>query len=205
MSISKRKRSLRLVSLISVLSLSLLLFIFFRKGKPKQYIPGELTEGITSVQSKPVPKDHPEVNFTDITKLAGINFKHFFGERSTQLPEDMGSGAAWIDYDQDGFDDLFIVNESGPLTMSATQLNQSPAKCMLYHNNGNGTFTDVTKSSGINFHGMGMGVAVGDVDNDGYPDIFITAFGKNKFYHNNGNGTFTDESKKTGLGNINGF
>lgn len=196
---------MRLVTLISILSLSLLLFIFFRKGKTKQYVPGELTEGITAEHSKPVPKDYPEINFTDITKLAGINFKHFYGERSTQLPEDMGSGAAWIDYDQDGFDDLFIVNEAGPLTMTSAQLNQSTAGCKLYHNNGNGTFTDVTKSSGINFHGMGMGVAVGDVDNDGYPDIFVTDFGKNKFYHNNGNGTFTDESEKSGLGKMNGF
>ncbi|HEU5054194.1 MAG TPA: CRTAC1 family protein [Hanamia sp.] len=205
MSISKRKRSLRIVIMISILSISILMFIFFRKGKTKQYVPGELTEGITAEHSKPTPKDYPEINFKDMTKLAGINFKHFFGERSTQLPEDMGSGAGWIDYDQDGFDDLFIVNESGPLTMSSNQLNQSPAKCMLYHNNGNGTFTDVTESSGIGFHGMGMGVAVGDVDNDGYPDIFITDFGKNKFYHNNGNGTFTDQSEKTGLGKINGF
>ncbi len=205
MSISKRKRSLNITSIVAIVLALALMFIFFRKVKPKPYIPGELAEGITAVQSKPVPKDHPEVTFTDITKLAGIDFKHFYGERSTQLPEDMGSGAAWIDYDQDGFDDLLVVNEAGPLTMTPRQVNQSPAHCMLYHNNGNGTFTDVTKNAGITFHGCGMGVAVGDVDNDGFPDIFITAYGKNVFYHNNGNGTFTDETKKSRLGGMEGF
>ena len=137
--------------------------------------------------------------------MAGIQFTHFSGERSTQLPEDMGSGAAWIDYDQDGFDDLIVINEAGPLTMTASEVKNSTAYTKLYHNNGDGTFTDVTKEAGINLKGCEMGVAVGDVDNDGYPDIFITAYGTNTFYHNNGNGTFKDETKKSGLGEMNGF
>ena len=205
MSVSKRKRSIYITSLIAIIIAVLLILIFFRKEKRKVYTTGELAEGVTSELSKAVPKDHPDVRFTDITKSAGIHFTHFYGQRSTQLPEDMGSGAAWIDYDQDGFDDLLIINEAGPLTMTPDQVNKSPARCMLYHNNGNGTFTDVTDKAGINFKGCGMGVAVGDIDNDGYPDIFITAYGKNVFYHNNGKGTFTDESKKTRLGGIEGF
>ena len=205
MSVSKRKRSIYITSLISTLVIVALILIFFRKEKRNVYITGENVNGVTSELSKAVPKDHPDVNFTDITNSAGIHFTHFYGQRSTQLPEDMGSGAAWIDYDQDGYDDLLVINEAGPLTMTSDQINSSPAQCKLYHNNGNGTFTDVSKSSGINFKGCGMGVAVGDVDNDGYPDIFITAYGKNVFYHNNGNGTFTDESKKSGLGELKGF
>ena len=89
--------------------------------------------------------------------------------------------------------------------MTPEEVKKSPAYTKLYHNNGNGTFTDVTTQAGINFHGCGMGVAVGDMDNDGYPDIFITAFGKNVFYHNNGNGTFTDQTIKAGFGGKEGF
>ena len=205
MSVSKRKRSLYITTTIAIVTGCALFFVFFTREKKRVYIPGKLTEGVTADETRPVPKNHPEVTFTDITKVANIHFTHFYGERSTQLPEDMGSGAAWIDYDQDGYDDLLVVNEAGPLTMTSQQVNQSPAHCILYHNNGNGTFTDVTGKSGINFHGCGMGVAAGDADNDGYPDIFITAFGKNVFYHNNGDGTFKDESKKSGLGSIQGF
>jgi len=188
----------------TVLGLAII-FFFFRGGKRKLYSPGEHVEGVTAELWKAVPKNHPDITFTDITKRAGINFKHFYGQRTTQIPEDMGSGAAWIDYDQDGNEDLFVVNEAGPLTMTPAQVNKSPAHCELYHNNGNGTFTNVTKKAGINFRGCGMGVAVGDIDNDGYPDIFITAYGKNVFYHNNGNGTFTNETRKAGLGGKEGL
>ncbi len=205
MSIPKRKRSIYITSLVAAVFATVLIFSFFRNGKRKFYSPGEHVDGVTAELLKAVPKDHPDITFTDITKRAGINFKHFYGQRTTQMPEDMGSGAAWIDYDQDGFDDLFIVNEAGPLTMTPEQVIKSPAHCQLYHNNGDGTFTDVTEKAGINFHGWGMGVAVGDIDNDGYPDIFISAYGENVFYHNNGNGTFTDETKKTGLGGMKGF
>jgi hypothetical protein len=205
MAISKRKRSIYITCLVATLLGMVLIFLFFGKGKAKHYSPGEHVDGVTAELLKAVTKDHPEVTFTDITGLAGIHFTHFNGQRSTQLPEDMGSGAAWIDYDQDGNDDLFIVNEAGPLTMTPAQFKKSPAHCQLYHNNGNGTFTDVTKKAGINFQGCGMGVAVGDIDNDGFPYIFITAYGKNVFYHNNGNGTFTDETQKAGFGGQDGF
>jgi hypothetical protein len=205
MPISKRKRSIYITSLVATVLGLALIFFFFGKGKAKLYSPGEQVEGVTAELWKAVPKDHPEVTFTDITRLAGIHFTHFNGQRTTQLPEDMGSGAAWMDYDQDDNEDLFIVNEAGPLTMTPAQVKKSPAHCRLYHNNGNGTFTDVTKKAGINFQGCGMAVAVGDIDNDGFPDIFITAYGKNVFYHNNGNGTFTDETEKAGFGGQEGF
>ncbi|MFI5138135.1 MAG: CRTAC1 family protein [Sphingobacteriales bacterium] len=205
MPVSKRKRSVYITSLVATVLGLAIIFFFFGREKEKHYSPGEHVEGVTAELWKAVPKDHPDVTFTDITKRAGIRFTHFNGQRTTQLPEDMGSGAAWIDYDQDGNDDLFIVNEAGPLTMTPGEVKKSPAHCQLYHNYGNGTFTDVTKKAGINFQGCGMGVAVGDIDNDGYPDIFITAYGKNMFYHNNGNGTFTDETQKAGFGGQDGF
>ena len=115
MSISKRKRSIYVTSLIATVFALVLTIFFFRKQKVRLYSPGESVKGVTSELYKPVPKNHPDVVFTDITKRAGINFTHFYGQRSTQLPEDMGSGAAWIDYDQDGFDDLLVVNEAGAL------------------------------------------------------------------------------------------
>lgn len=207
MSISKRKRSLKVTSWIATVSVIALLIVFFMiiRRNEKQYDPGEPINGITVELYKPVPKNHPEVEFADITKIAGIDFTHFSGKRTEQLPEDMGSGAAWIDYDQDGNEDLIIVNQSGPLTMTADEIKKSAAHCELYHNLGNGNFTKVTDASGLNFHGCGMGVAVGDVDNDGFPDVFITAYGNNIFYHNNGNGTFTNQTKKTGLGGKEGF
>ncbi len=198
MSISKRKRSIKVTSWIATVLVLVLLIVFFsiNKRNEKQYDPGEPINGVTVDLYKPVPKNHPEIEFKDMTKIAGIDFTHFSGKRTEQLPEDMGSGASWIDYDQDGNEDLVIVNQSGPLTMTADEIKKSAAHCELYHNNGNGTFTKVTEASGLNFHGCGMGVAVGDVDNDGFPDVFITSFGKNIFYHNNGNGTFSDQTKK---------
>ena len=188
----------------SVLALLIVFFIIIKRNE-KQYDPGEPINGVTVELYKPVPKNHPEVEFKDVTKIAGIDFTHFSEKRTEQLPEDMGSGAAWIDYDQDGNEDLVIINQSGPLTMTADEIKKSAAHCELYHNNGNGTFTNVTEASGLNFHGCGMGVAIGDIDNDGFPDVFITAFGTNIFYHNNGNGTFSDQTKKTGLGGLKGF
>ncbi|HKI47252.1 MAG TPA: CRTAC1 family protein [Balneolales bacterium] len=147
----------------------------------------------------------PDITFKDVASQAGIHFRHFYGTRTSQIPEDMGSGAAWIDYDQDGWQDLFVVNEVGPWGMSGEQMEKSPARCALYHNNGDGTFTDVTLKAGITFKGWGMGVDIGDYNNDGWPDIFIAADGHNVLYRNNGDGTFTDVTKKAGLYNYKGF
>src|ERR1022692_4483647 len=107
MPISRRKRSIYITSLVATAFAVALIFLFFVKKKRKLYSPGGHVEGVTAELWKAVPKNHPDVTFTDITKRAGINFKHFYGQRTTQLPEDMGSGAAWIDYDQDGNEDLF--------------------------------------------------------------------------------------------------
>jgi hypothetical protein len=111
------------------------------------------------------------------------------------LPETMGPGCAFLDYDNDGWMDIFLVN-SGPCDF------YKPNKAVrnaLYHNNKDGTFTDVTEKAGLSGAAFGMGVAVGDYDNDGYPDIFVTAYGNCTLYHNNKDGTFTDVTSKAGV------
>ena len=135
------------------------------------------------------------ITFRDITQKAGIHFVHnnaAFGKK--YLPETMGPGVAFIDYDNDGWPDIFIVN--GMDWPGHASKHSTPK---LYHNNRDGTFTDVTHKAGLAVEMFGMGVAVGDYDNDGYDDLFVTALGQSRLFHNNGNGTFTDVTQKAGL------
>jgi enediyne biosynthesis protein E4 len=137
----------------------------------------------------------PSITFRDITQQAGIHFVHnngAFGKK--YLPETMGPGVAFIDYDNDGWQDIFIVN--GTDWPGHASKHSTPK---LYHNNHDGTFTDVTHKAGLDIEMLGMGVAVGDYDNDGYDDLFVTAMGQSHLFHNNGNGTFTDVTQKAGL------
>ena len=141
------------------------------------------------------------IQFRDITAQAGIQFKHnnaAFGKK--YLPETMGPGCAFLDYDNDGWSDILLINgESWPDHKDvATTLK-------LYHNNRNGTFSDVTSKAGLALSMFGLGVAVGDYDNDGYDDLFITALGQSHLFHNNGNGTFSDATKAAGLWGPNEF
>jgi len=142
-----------------------------------------------------------QIQFRDITAQAGLRFKHnnaAFGKK--YLPETMGPGCAFIDYDGDGYADILLVNgEDWP----AHKRSESTLK--LYHNNHEGTFTDVTASAGLAISLFGLGVAVGDYDNDGHDDIFISALGQSHLFHNNGNGTFTDVTKPSGLWGPNEF
>jgi len=142
-----------------------------------------------------MPAQRSEVQFTDVTESAGIKFKHIASPEKKYIVESMSGGLALLDYDNDGYQDIFFVNaltldllKSGGKTTSA-----------LYHNNGDGTFTDVTTRSGLADVGWGMGVAVGDYDNDGFDDLFVTCLGQNHLYRNNGDGSFTDVTKKAGV------
>ncbi|MCH8327492.1 MAG: CRTAC1 family protein [Candidatus Marinimicrobia bacterium] len=174
-------------------------------NRERPYRPGENIEGLTARLSRAIPDDYPRVTFTDATAEAGIEFRHFYGERTTQLPEDIGSGAAWGDYDNDGWLDLFVVNFVGPLTMKADEFIRSPAHSMLYRNNGDGTFEEVSAFAGVDYRGWGMAAAWSDYDNDGWLDLFISAYGENLFYRNNGDGTFEDITGQSGLGGKKGF
>jgi enediyne biosynthesis protein E4 len=144
-------------------------------------------------------------NFVDITSRSGLRFQHVASHTSKKyLPETMGSGVALFDYDNDGRLDIFLVN-GAPLTdptpKGAIPQKRGPADWnRLFHQKSDGTFEDVTEKAGLAGVGYGMGVAVGDFDNDGYEDLYVTAYGGNKLYHNNGNGTFTDVTAEAGVG-----
>jgi enediyne biosynthesis protein E4 len=143
------------------------------------------------------------VTYTDVAKAAGLKFKQdSTASDQKYYLETMGTGVAWIDYDQDGLMDLFFVQSS------ATDAYQPPhpLRCALYHNNGDGTFTDVTERAGVGGDGhYGQGVAVADYDNDGYPDLYVTGYGRAILYHNNGDGTFTDVTAKAGVADEGGW
>jgi enediyne biosynthesis protein E4 len=148
----------------------------------------------------------PEVaEFTDVTSALGLSFEYVASHTSKKyLIETMGSGVALFDYDNDGRLDIFVVN-GAPLS-DPTPKGTIPQKAgpkdwnRLYHQKSDGTFEDVTEKAGLQGVGYGMGVAVGDYDNDGLEDLYVTAYGGNKLYHNNGDGTFTDVTQKAGVG-----
>jgi hypothetical protein len=191
------------VGLLFLAGVVTVIWLLSRPQRP--YRPGEKIEGLTAGLSRSIPGDYPKITFVDATKESGIFFQHFSGNRSVQLPEDMGSGAAWGDYDNDGWLDLYVANEVGPLSMTAEEIKKSPAHGSLYHNNGDGTFTEVSAQAGVDLRGWAMAAAWGDYNNDGWLDLFISSYGENVFYQNNGDGTFTDRTQQTGLGGRQGF
>ena len=139
--------------------------------------------------------------FTDVTSDAGIHFQHSSGAFGGKfLPETLGSGCAFLDYDRDGWQDILLINGTD---WSGHKKNRSTLR--LYHNNGNGTFTDVTTRAGLDVELYGMGVAVGDYNNDGFPDILVTCVGQNRLFRNSGKGTFVDVTATSGLGKREGF
>lgn len=161
--------------------------------------PPEQQAQVFDSQARNLAGAGPQIVFSDVTRQAGIDFVHSRGQRTHQLPEDMGSGAAWGDYDNDGFPDLYLVNQPGPWGEPAGP--DAPTS-HLYHNNRDGTFTDVTAQAGVaNRGGYGMGAAWGDYDNDGFLDLYVTNYGRSVLYHNNGNGTFTDVTDRAGVAN----
>ncbi len=152
--------------------------------------------GFTTAQT-PLPADF-KVSFTNVAKSAGLIHKTVYGDehKNKYLLETTGCGVAWFDYDNDGWLDLFFVNGT---RFSGIVKGQVPTT-RLYKNNRNGTFTDVTAKAGLARSGWGQAVCIGDYDNDGWDDLFVSYFGKNALYRNNGNGTYTDTTDKAGVG-----
>src|ERR1035437_3058786 len=165
-----------------------------------------LTGTIPAQQAaKPSSIETPQARFTDVTSALGVHFQYIASHTASHyLLETMGAGVALFDYDNDGRLDIFLVN--GAPIKDPTPKGSIPQKTgpdywnRLYHQKNDGTFEDVTEKAGLQGAGYGMGVAVGDYDNDGYEDLYVTAYGGNKLYHNNGDGTFTDVTEKSGVG-----
>ena len=153
-----------------------------KDGPPKEALPPSSDAGVT---------------FTNVARESGLNVKTIFGGEHTNkyLLETTGCGVAFYDYDNDGWLDIFLVNGSRLEGFPA----ESEPTSHLFRNNRDGTFTDVTLKAGVAHSGWGQGVCVGDFDNDGWDDLFVTYYGKNVLYHNNGDGTFTDVSQKAGV------
>lgn len=148
-----------------------------------------------------VPPSHfadGRVHFADVTAQSKITFKHTSAPEKKYIVESMSGGVALFDYDNDGLLDIYLVNS---LTV-ATAREPRSSRSELWHNNGDGTFTDVTEKSRLGYPGWGMGVCAGDYNNDGWIDLYVTCLGPNHLYKNNGDGTFTDVTEKAGVGDI---
>jgi enediyne biosynthesis protein E4 len=157
--------------------------------------------GFSGDQTAGGPPQEALPRLVDITTATGIHFDHLSAPEKKYVVESMSGGVALIDYDRDGYPDIYFTNAPSV----AMALAGKKAKSALYHNNHDGTFTDVTDKAGVGYPCWAMGAAVGDYNNDGWPDLLVTCFGGVVLYRNNGNGTFTDVTKEAGLGNDHGW
>ena len=194
--------------------LAMPVFAVFAQNPPDQKPPQQppvVSSGVSTGAAHPAVKDDKSrpitaggfvdgapVVFVDIAKQAGLTkFRHRSGNPDkSMIIETPGSGVALLDYDNDGWLDIYILNGS---TVPALLGKEPAPRAMLFHNNHDRTFTDVTDKAGVANERWGFGVAVGDYDNDGWPDIYVANYGKNRLYHNNHDGTFTDVAEKAGV------
>ncbi len=160
-------------------------------------LPGQQVEGLISVLESAEAEATSAIRFRDVTADSGIDFHHFPAKRASLLPEDMGSGVAFGDYDNDGLTDLFLVNFASSLVDPLPS--DAKASCRLYRNLGGMRFEDVTDQSGLGWIAYGMGASWGDYDNDGDLDLYVTAHGDNALFENAGDGTFRDVTDKSGI------
>ncbi len=149
----------------------------------------------------PVSSSQLGFQFADVTNAAGIQFRHNSGAYGGKLlPETLGSGSAFLDYDSDGWQDILLIN-----SMDWPGHRRQASTLKLYRNNRNGTFSDITRQAGLDVEMYGMGVAVGDYNNDGFPDILVTCVGQNRLFRNTGKGSFVDATHASGLGGRQAF
>jgi hypothetical protein len=163
-------------------------------SRPEESAVAPAQEAGATAAEKPLPPK--PIRFVDVTDQAGIRFRHVTGAFGKKyLPETMGSGCAFLDYDNDGWQDILLIN-----SMTWPERRGPRAVMALYHNNRDGTFTDVTRAAGLAVELYGMGVAIADYDNDGFVDIYVTALGPNRLFRNLGNGRFRDVTERAGVG-----
>ena len=164
--------------------------------KRRDFVRQAIGAGIVSrIPASPFPNNVPGFRLVDVTAGAGLKFQHNSGAYGGKLlPETLGSGCAFLDYDADGWQDILLVN-----AMDWPGHKRQRTTLKLYRNNRNGTFADVTKSAGLDVEIYGLSVAVGDYNNDGFPDIFISCVGQSHLFRNTGKGNFVDETKASGL------
>lgn len=174
----------------------------------RDFLAGLCGAGAAAALARPLgataaPQSSPALpmRFTDVTAAAGLQFRHNSGAYGGKLlPETLGSGCAFLDYDGDGWQDILFVNG-----MDWPGHTRQRSTVKLYRNNRDGTFTDVTKRAGLDVELYGMGVAVGDINNNGFPDLYITCVGQSRLFRNTGRGTFVDATVASGLGRRTGF
>ena len=165
-------------------------------ANPSAATPEVASQTPTPTASPTPPRPSGPIEFTDVTAQAGIHFKHNSGAFGKKyLPETLGTGCAFLDYDNDGWQDILLVN-----SMDWPEHKTAKSFLALYHNNQDGTFTDVTRQAGLAIEMYGIGVAVADYDNDGNDDIYITCVGPNHLFHNLGGGKFADVTARAGVG-----
>jgi tetratricopeptide (TPR) repeat protein len=191
------RKTLLFCSLPVLLAVAILVVTQGARDAP--YVAGEEQEGITRSLDRDLADRTSGLRFTEVSDEAGIHFEHFPFRRTSQIPEDMGSGAAWGDYDADGLPDLFLVNFAAPVGVSDEEMAASPATDRLYRNLGDGTFEDVTAAAGVGAAHRGMGVNFVDYDGDGDLDLFVTSWGNNILWANQGDGTFREVTGEAGL------
>jgi hypothetical protein len=172
--------------------------------KRRDFLFSAIGAGLTTAASPWAFANSPSslgFHLTDVTNAAGIQFRDNSGAYGGKLlPETLGAGCAFLDYDSDGWQDILLVNG-----MDWPGHKRQRSTLQLYRNNRNGTFTDVTRSAGLEVEIYGMGVAVGDYNNDGFPDIFITCVGQSRLFRNTGKGSFVDATRASGLLGRQGF
>jgi len=172
-------------------------FLTFLVARPPAASPASLASLLSATQTASSLPAQPKIDFEDIAQRAGLTARLIFGGEHVKkyIIESTGSGVAFLDYDNDGYPDIFLVNGA---TLEGFPKGQEPTS-HLYRNNHDGTFTDVTQKAGVALSGWGQGVCAGDYDNDGHTDLFVTFRGHNVLLRNNGDGTFTDATKTAGL------